>query len=128
MFASPVQVPHKGKGDTEGLSPAWQASTLPQAAAEVFWSKPINVCMYVCTDREPSPCIMQCFFLNIHVTKRHLVLYIDVEFNTIFFSSLAVSSAISSLAVKLIWKRRPVSVFGKQAYTTRTTVRLCISN
>ena len=31
-----------------------------------------------------SPCIMRCFFLAIHVTKRHLVLYIDVEFNTIF--------------------------------------------
>ena len=25
-----------------------------------------------------SPCIMRCFFLAIHVTKRHLVLYIDV--------------------------------------------------
>ena len=31
-----------------------------------------------------SPCIMQCFFLDIHVTKRHLVLYIDVEFKTFF--------------------------------------------
>ena len=31
-----------------------------------------------------SPCIMRCFFLAIHVTKRHLVLYIDVEFDTIF--------------------------------------------
>ena len=31
-----------------------------------------------------SPCIMRCFFLAIHVTKRHLVLYIDVEFNTFF--------------------------------------------
>ena len=31
-----------------------------------------------------SPCIMRCFFLVIHVTKRHLVLYIDVEFNTFF--------------------------------------------
>ena len=48
---------------------------------------------------------MRCFFLAIHVTKRHLVLYIDLEFNTIFFSSLAVSS----LAVKRICKRRPVS-------------------
>ena len=67
-----------------------------------------------------SPCIMRGFFLASHVTKRHLVLYIDVEFNTIFFSSLAVSS----LAVKHICKRRPVSVFGKQAYTARTTVRL----
>ena len=63
---------------------------------------------------------MRCFFLTIHVTKRHLVLYIDVEFNTFFFSSLAASS----LAVKRICKRRPDSVFGKQAYTTRTTVRL----
>ena len=27
MFASPVQVPRKGKGDMEGLSPALQAST-----------------------------------------------------------------------------------------------------
>ena len=71
---------------------------------------------------------MQCFFLAIHVTKRHLVLYIDVEFNTFFFSSLAVSSAASSLAAKLICKRRPVSVFGKQAYTTRTIVRLCFFN
>ena len=71
---------------------------------------------------------MQCFFLAIHLTKRHLVLYIDVEFNTVFFSSLAVSLAVSSLVVKLICKRRPVSVFGKQAYTTRTTMRLCFSN
>ena len=63
---------------------------------------------------------MQCFFLAIHVTKRHLVLYIDVEFNTIF-SSLAVSSVVSSLAVKRICKRKPVSVFDKQAYTTRTS-------
>ena len=31
-----------------------------------------------------SPCIMRCFFLAIHVAKRHLVLYIDVEFNTNF--------------------------------------------
>ena len=31
-----------------------------------------------------SPCIMRCFFLVIHVTKRHLVVYMDVEFNTIF--------------------------------------------
>ena len=74
-----------------------------------------------------SPCLMRCFFLAIHVTKRHLVLYIDVEFNT-FFSFLAVSSAVSSLAVKHICKRRPVSVFCKQAYTTRTIVRLCFSN
>ena len=60
---------------------------------------------------------MGCFFLAIHVTKRHLLLYIDVEFN-IFFSSLAVSSAVSSLAVKRICiKHSPVSVFGKQAYT-----------
>ena len=70
---------------------------------------------------------MPFFFLAIHVAKRHLVLYIDVEFN-IFFSSLAVSSVVSSLVVKHICKRRPVSVFGKQAYTTRTTVRLCFSN
>ena len=27
MLASPVQVPRKGKGDMEGLSPALQAST-----------------------------------------------------------------------------------------------------
>ena len=27
MLASPVQVPPTGKGDMEGLSPAWQAST-----------------------------------------------------------------------------------------------------
>ena len=27
MLASPVQVARKGKRDTEGLSPAWQAST-----------------------------------------------------------------------------------------------------
>ena len=27
MLASPVQVPRKGEGETEGLSPAWQAST-----------------------------------------------------------------------------------------------------
>ena len=66
---------------------------------------------------------MRCFFLAIRVAKRHLVLYIDVEFNT-FFSSLAVRSAVGSLAVKLICKRRQVSVFGKQAYTARTTVRL----
>ena len=66
---------------------------------------------------------MRCFSLAIHVAKRHLVLYIDVEFNT-FFSSLAVSSEVSSLAVKHICRRRPVSMFGKQAYTTRTTVRL----
>ena len=46
MLASPLQVPCKGKWDTEGLSPAWQASTLPQAATEIFsWSKPINVCI-----------------------------------------------------------------------------------
>ena len=31
-----------------------------------------------------SPCIMRCFFLAIHVTKRYLVLYIDVEFNINF--------------------------------------------
>ena len=48
-----------------------------------------------------SPCIMRCFFLAIHVAKRHLVLYIDVEFKQIF-SSLAVSSAVSSLAVERI--------------------------
>ena len=71
-----------------------------------------------------SPCIMRCFFLAIYVIKRHLVLYIDVKFNTIFFSFLA----LSSLAVKHIFERRPVSVFGKQAYTTRTTVRPCLSN
>ena len=29
-------------------------------------------------------CMMQCFFLAYHVTKRHLVLYIDVKFNTFF--------------------------------------------
>ena len=34
-----------------------------------------------------------------------------------FFSSLAAISAVSSLAVKRVCKRRPVSVFGKQAYT-----------
>ena len=44
---------------------------------------------------------MRCFFLAIHVAKRHLVLYIDVEFKQIF-SSLAVSSAVSSLAVERI--------------------------
>ena len=44
---------------------------------------------------------MRCFFLAIHVAKRHLVLYIDVEFRQIF-SSLAVSSAVSSLAVERI--------------------------
>ena len=27
MLASPVQVLRKGKGDREGLNPAWQAST-----------------------------------------------------------------------------------------------------
>ena len=27
MFAAPVQIPRKGEGDMEGLSPAWQAST-----------------------------------------------------------------------------------------------------
>ena len=48
-----------------------------------------------------SPCIMRCFFLAIHVAKSHLVLYIDVEFKQIF-SSLAVSSAVSSLAVERI--------------------------
>ena len=48
------------------------------------------------------------FFLPIHVTKRHLVLYIDVEFNK-KISALAVSS----VCVKRICKRRPVSVFGK---------------
>ena len=48
-----------------------------------------------------SPCIMRCFFLAINVAKRHLVLYIDVEFKQIF-SSLAVSSAVSSLAVERI--------------------------
>ena len=69
---------------------------------------------------------MRCFFLAIHVTKRHLVLYIDVEFIQIF-SSLAVSSAVSSLAVERIFKHRPFSVFGKQAYTHDTT-RLCLSN
>ena len=58
---------------------------------------------------------MRCFLLAIHVAKRHLVLYVDVEFNTFFFSSLAVSSVVSSLAVKRICKRRPVRVFGKQA-------------
>ena len=73
-----------------------------------------------------SPCIMRCFFLAIHVTKKHLVLYIDVEFNTIF-ELLAVSSAVSSLAVERIFKHRPVSVFGKQAYTHDTT-RLCLFN
>ena len=31
-----------------------------------------------------SPCIMRCFFLDIHITKRHLILYIDAEFNTKF--------------------------------------------
>ena len=44
---------------------------------------------------------MRCFFLAIHVAKRHLVLYIDVEFKQIF-SSLAVSSAVRSLAVERI--------------------------
>ena len=70
---------------------------------------------------------MRFFFSAIYVAKRNLVLYIDVEFNK-KISSLAVSSAVSSLAVKRICKRRPVSVFGKQAYTTRTTARLCFSN
>ena len=45
------------------------------------------------------PCIMRCFFLAIYVTKRHLVLYIDVEFNEKNFA-LAVSSAVISLAVE----------------------------
>ena len=40
-----------------------------------------------------------------------------------FFSSLAASS----LALKRICERRAVSVFGKQAYTSRTTVRLCLT-
>ena len=46
MLASPVQVPRKGKGDMEGLSPALQASTggyrsiLEQA----------DQCVYVCSD------------------------------------------------------------------------------
>ena len=31
-----------------------------------------------------SPCIMRWFFSAIHVTKRHLVLYIDEEFITFF--------------------------------------------
>ena len=46
MFASPVQIPRKGKGDMpmEGLSPAWQAST-GGYTTEVSWSKPINVCI-----------------------------------------------------------------------------------
>ena len=57
---------------------------------------------------------MRCFLLAIHVTKSHLVLY--GEINTIF-SSLAVNSALSSLAVKRICKRGPVSVFGKKAYS-----------
>ena len=75
---------------------------------------------------------MRCFFLAIHVTKRHLVLYIDVEFNTIF-SSLAVSSAVSSLAVERIFKRgffkrRPVSVFGGQAYTHDTVPFQLVAN
>ena len=34
---------------------------------------------------------MRCFFLPIHVTKRHLVLYIDVECNK-KISALAISS------------------------------------
>ena len=70
---------------------------------------------------------MQCFFLTIHVAKRHLLLYIDVEFNK-KISSVAVSSAVCSLAVERICRHRPVSVFGKQAYATRTTARLCFSN
>ena len=67
---------------------------------------------------------MRCFFLAIHVTKRHLVLYIEVD-KVQFFSFVAVTSAISSPAVKHICKRRTVSVFGKQAHTTRTTVIDC---
>ena len=45
MLASPVQVPRKGKGDMEGLSPACQVS---RGGYIISWSKLINVCMYVC--------------------------------------------------------------------------------
>ena len=50
-----------------------------------------------------------------------------------FFISLAVSSAVSSLAVERIFKRgffkrRPVSVFGKQAYTHDTVPFQLVAN
>ena len=44
MLASPVQVPHKGKGDMEGLSPACQAST----GGYKNILKQADKCMYVC--------------------------------------------------------------------------------
>ena len=51
---------------------------------------------------------MRCFFLAIHVTKRHLVLYIDVEFITIFFSSLAVSSLAVNVGQSACLISRPI--------------------
>ena len=43
MLASPVQVLRKGKGDIEGMSPAWQASTGGYESILVQ----ANQCMYV---------------------------------------------------------------------------------
>ena len=51
---------------------------------------------------------MRCFLLPIHVTKRHLVLYLDVE-----FIKKNIALAVNSVCVKRICKPRPVSVFGK---------------
>ena len=45
MLASAVQVPRKGKGDMEGLSPAWQASTAGYRSI----LEQANQCMYVCS-------------------------------------------------------------------------------
>ena len=47
----------------------------------LFWNELMSIHAGFYMIYRISPCIMQCFFLAIHVTKRHLVLYMDVEFN-----------------------------------------------
>ena len=74
----------------------------------------------MCTCIPYIPVYNAMFFLSYSCHKKapRIIHRCRIYYN--FFSSLAVSS----LAVKLICKRRPVSVFGRQTYTTRTTVRL----